>query len=75
MIMPGGLMYASDNSREHVERDPQNDPRTHTHAEEVLVERRPIIADRPRDENDWPTAPSERRRSDRRRIERMSTDI
>jgi hypothetical protein len=41
----------------------------------MLVDRRPIIADRPRDEQDWPTVPIERRRSDRRRIERMGTDI
>lgn len=68
-------MYASDNSREQVERDSRNDPRSHTHADEVLVDRRPIIADRPREENDWPTVPVERRRSDRRRIERMGTDI
>lgn len=68
-------MHASDSSREHVERDPRNDPRAHTHADEMLVDRRPIIADRPRDEQDWPTVPIERRRSDRRRIERMGTDI
>lgn len=68
-------MYASDSSREQVERNPRNDPRAHTHADEVLVDRRPIIADRPREEQDWPTVPVERRRSDRRRIERMGTDI
>jgi hypothetical protein len=69
-----GLMHASDNSREHVERDPNNDPRR-THAEEIVVDRAPVIADRPHAEDAWPAAPSERRRSERRRIERMSTDI
>ena len=68
-------MNASDNAREHVERDPQNDPRARTHADEVLVEREPIVADRQRDEETWPSVPFERRRSDRRRIERMGTDI
>jgi hypothetical protein len=68
-------MYASDNSRDHVERDPRNDPRSHTHAEEILVERKPVIADRPRAEGEWPAVPVDRRKSDRRRIERMGTDI
>jgi len=68
-------MYASENSREHVERDPRNDPRSRTHAEEIVVERPPIAADRPQEDDSWPTAPSERRRTERRRIERMSTDI
>jgi hypothetical protein len=68
-------MYASDNSREHVERDPRNDPRSHTHADEIVIERKPVVADRQRDDNEWPSAPVERRRSERRRIERMGTDI
>jgi hypothetical protein len=68
-------MYASDNSREHVERDPRRDPRSRTQADEVVVDRPPIVADRPRQENIWPTAPVERRHSERRRIERMGTDI
>lgn len=69
-------MYASDNAREReqVERDFRNDPRR-THADEIVVDRSPIVADRPQDETAWPTAPFERRRSDRRRIERMGTDI
>ena len=68
-------MYASDSSREHVERDPRNDPRSRTHADEIVVDRQPIVADRPQDENVWPGAPTERRHSERRRIERMGTDI
>lgn len=68
-------MYASDNSREHIERDPRNDPRSRTHADEIVVDRPPIVADRPQDERGWPTAPGERRHSERRRIERMGTDI
>jgi hypothetical protein len=68
-------MQTSDNAREQVERDPQNDPRTRTHADEILVDRQPIVADRPRDEEAWPSVPFERRRSDRRRIERTGTDI
>ena len=67
-------MYASEN-REQVERDSRNDPRSRTHAEEIVVERPPIVADRPQDDNAWPSAPGDRRRSERRRIERMSTDI
>ena len=68
-------MYASENSREQVERDPRNDPRSRTHAEEIVVDRPPIVADRPQGDSAWPTAPGERRRSERRRIERTSTDI
>jgi hypothetical protein len=67
-------MYASDSSRDHIERDPRNDPRR-THAEEIVVDRKPIVADRSRDDHSWPSAPSERRRTERRRIERMGTDI
>jgi hypothetical protein len=68
-------MYASDSSREHVERDPRNDPRSRTHAEEIIVERQPIVADRPQEEDAWPGMPKERRITERRRIERMGTDI
>jgi len=68
-------MYASDSSRDHVERDPRNDPRTRTHAEEIVVERQPIVADRPQEDNGWPAVPVERRHNERRRIERMGTDI
>ena len=67
-------MHASDSSHEHVERDPRNDPRR-SHAEEIVVDRKPIAADRPSQEAAWPVAPVERRRSERRRIERMGTDI
>jgi hypothetical protein len=68
-------MYASDNSHEHVERDPRNDPRSRIHADEIVVDRKPIVADRPRQDDAWPAAPSERRTGERRRIERMGTDI
>jgi hypothetical protein len=69
-------MYASDNSRDHVERDSRNDPRSRASGEgEVVIERKPIVADRPHQDSGWPAAPVERRRSERRRIERMGTDI
>ena len=68
-------MYAFDSSREHVERDPRNDPRSRDSQDEVVVERRPIVADRSRDDSQWPSVPVDRRRSERRRIERMGTDI
>ena len=68
-------MHASDSSREHVERDPRNDPRSRTHAEEIVVDRQPIVADRPQDDGGWPGAARERRSTERRRIERMGTDI
>jgi hypothetical protein len=67
-------MDAHENSREHVERDPRNDPRR-DRPDEVVVERQPVIADRPRPESDWPSVEFERRRGERRRIERMGTDI
>jgi hypothetical protein len=68
-------MYASDNSHEHVERDPRNDPRSRAHADEIVIDRKPIVADRPRSNDAWPSAPTERRTGERRRIERMGTDI
>ena len=67
-------MHASESSREQIERNPNNDPRR-THADEIMVDRTPIVADRPGDHSAWPTAPFERRRTERRRIERMGTDI
>jgi hypothetical protein len=70
------MMYASDSSREHVERDPRNDPRGRAREDEIVIDRKPIVADRTRDEEEaWPAVPAERRRSERRRIERMGTDI
>ena len=69
-------MYASDSSHKHVERDPRNDPRSRSHDDEIVIDRKPIVADRSRDEGDgWPIAPTDRRRTERRRIERMGTDI
>ena len=70
-------MYRSDSSHDQVERDPRNDPRTRGQADgEVQVERKPIVADRSREDDPaWPVAPADRRRTERRRIERMGTDI
>lgn len=69
-------MYRSASSNDHTERDPRNDPRSRGQADDVEIERKPIVADRPRDEeNAWPVAPMDRRRGERRRIERMGTDI
>lgn len=67
-------MYAFNSSREPVERDPRNDPRR-SPSGEVAVERKPIVADRSADTLTWPAAPAERRTGERRRIERMGTDI
>ena len=67
-------MYESESSREHIERDPNNDPRR-SQADEIIVDRKPIVADKPGDDSGWPAAPFERRRTERRRIERMGTDI
>jgi len=69
-------MYASDNAREReqVERDPRNDPRR-SHDEEIVVDRPSIVADRSREDAEWPSVPFERRKTERRRIERMGTDI
>jgi hypothetical protein len=67
-------MHASDSLRNHVERDPRNDPRSRGLEDEIVVDRKPIVADRPRDDDSWPSVP-ERRRTERRRIERMGTDI
>jgi hypothetical protein len=68
-------MYRSDSSHEAVERDPRNDPRRSQADGEVEIDRKPIVADRSRAEDDnWARVP-ERRRGERRRIERMGTDI
>jgi hypothetical protein len=68
-------MYRSENARDAVERDPRNDPRTRSRVDgETVVERNPIIADGHREPADTSTSP-ERRRTERRRIERMGTDI
>lgn len=69
-------MYRFDSSREPVERDPRNDPRRSQADGEVEIDRKPIVADRSReDEDSWTRAVPERRRIERRRIERMGTDI
>ena len=69
----GGTMYRADSSRESIERDPRNDPRSRP--DEVIVDRKPVVADRLSDGAGWPVAPMERRSGERRRIERMGTDI
>jgi hypothetical protein len=67
-------MYHLDNGQGPIERDPRNDPRRQD--DERVVERKPIAADRPADESQtWPDLPADRRRTERRRIERMGTDI
>ncbi|HET9425235.1 MAG TPA: hypothetical protein VFO55_07690 [Gemmatimonadaceae bacterium] len=69
-------MYKADSSQDRVDRDPRNDPRTRSQDGEIEVDRKPIVADRSRDEEtQWPAAIVDRRRSERRRIERMGTDI
>ena len=69
-------MYRSDRAHDPVDRDPRNDPRTRPQGDgEVVIERKPIVADRPHDGDRWPAVPDDRRRGERRRIERMGTDI
>jgi hypothetical protein len=69
-------MYRSEGSHDQVDRDPRRDPRVRSQADgEVEIERTPIVADRPGDESGWPSVPEDRRRGDRRRIERTGTDI
>lgn len=70
-------MYRADSSHDRVGRDPRNDPRTRGQADgEVEIDRKPIVADRSREEDaPWPTVQTDRRRTERRRIERMGTDI
>jgi hypothetical protein len=68
-------MYFADKSPEAVERDPRNDPRMRQQTEnEIVIDRKPVVADSVRDPETG-TAPSDRRRTERRRIERMGTDI
>lgn len=64
-------MYHFDTPHDRIERDPRND---HRRSEEVVVDRKPIVADAPRDQESA-RAPGDRRRGERRRIERMGTDI
>lgn len=70
-------MYQSDSSQEHLGGDPRNDPRVGNSTDgEVEIERKPIVADMQReDDAPWPGVATERRRGERRRIERMGTDI
>jgi hypothetical protein len=69
-------MHRFDNSQDPIERDPKNDQRSPSQTDgEVVVERKPIVADRPRTPDDPRTLVGDRRRGERRRIERMGTDI
>jgi len=68
-------MYSADHPHDS-ESEPA--PRTTRRAEaEVVVERTPIVADSPIGDVDLPSSnpASERRRGERRRIDRMSTGI
>jgi hypothetical protein len=67
-------MYRSENAHDQIERDPRNDPRGSGRDPEKVVERKSIVADRSREEG-WPSVPVDRRRGERRRIERTGTDI
>jgi hypothetical protein len=71
-------MYYADHPHDSADLDREPEPRPNRRSdEEVVVERTPIIADGPTGENDLPTSTlaSERRRNERRRIDRMSTGI
>lgn len=70
-------MYRTESSNDPFPRDVRKDPRAMGQADtEVDIDRDPVIADRSRVEDaPWPTASVDRRRTERRRIERMGTDI
>jgi hypothetical protein len=71
-------MYHVDHPLDSAAFDREAEARTsHRADDEVVVERTLIVADAARDENDLPLSSmaSERRRSERRRIDRMSTGI
>jgi hypothetical protein len=70
-------MQHADDSHDSADMDKRTDPRTGRRTDdEVIVERTPIVADAPRAESDlYPAAAMERRRGERRRIDRMSTGI
>lgn len=70
-------MYRADTSHDGLQRDSRSDPRSPKDgAGEVVVDRKSIIADRSReDDSPWHEVRGDRRRSERRRIERMGTDI
>lgn len=69
-------MYLADKPHDSGGLDRQKEPRTGRRAEdETVVERRPLIADAPREDGGNARLGSERRRGERRRVDRMSTGI
>ena len=71
-------MYHADNPHDSADLDTQTDPQTGRRTtSEVVVERRPIVAGGAREvgDSDRPGMTDERRRVERRRIDRMSTGI
>jgi hypothetical protein len=72
-------MYYADHPHDSADLDREPEPRSNHHDDdEVVVERTPIVADAPHNEENVPPSsniPSERRPGDRRRIDRMSTGI
>jgi hypothetical protein len=71
-------MYFADHPHESANLDREPDQRSRHHADdEVVVERTPIVANAPREDNGEPSSSigTERRRAERRRIDRMSTGI
>jgi hypothetical protein len=71
-------MYFADRPRDSADSDRAPEARTSHRAEnEVIVERTPVVADAAPDDNALPSSgmASERRRVERRRIDRMSTGI
>jgi hypothetical protein len=68
-------MYHADNPHDSADRNRQGEPRQNPQADgEIVIERKPIIADGARDD-ERPSGGTERRRTERRRIDRMSTGI
>jgi hypothetical protein len=69
-------MYRSDSAHDAADRDSRNDPRPQSRPDsEVVIERKSIIADRSRNPDESRPTLGDRRRGERRRIERMGTDI
>lgn len=71
-------MYHADKPQDSADLEPQSGSRTgHRGDDEIVVERRPIAADtRQQDaDSERPAFGGERRRGERRRIDRMSTGI
>jgi hypothetical protein len=67
-------MYHADSSHDSADRDRVSEPRPkHQSDDEIVGQRTPIVADSGRPESEH--LPADRRKGERRRIDRMSTGI